>query len=100
MRRDLRHTTQDCNASTIRKVCGSCYHLFSFYISHFSELLSIHEHGRLLDEEMTEKELQDLEEAEEVCRRFLAWDLEVDKEHVGDGGVKRKLAAVLGKTEE
>jgi DNA mismatch repair protein MSH5 len=49
---------------------------------------------------MTEKELQDLEEAEAVCRRFLAWDLEVDKEHVGDGGVKRKLAAVLGKNEE
>lgn len=47
---------------------------------------------------MTEEERHDLEEAEAVCRRFLAWDLEADKEHAGDGKVKRKLAAVLGKT--
>ncbi|KAF8073753.1 DNA mismatch repair protein MutS [Lyophyllum atratum] len=42
------------------------------YVSH---LLSAHELGRLLDEAMTEKERVDLEDAEVVCRRFLAWDL-------------------------
>ncbi|KAH8825333.1 DNA mismatch repair protein MutS [Flagelloscypha sp. PMI_526] len=40
-----------------------------------SFLLSTHELGRLLDEDMTKKEKDELEEAEEVCRRFLAWDL-------------------------
>jgi DNA mismatch repair protein MSH5 len=45
---------------------------------------------------MTEKERQELEEAEAICRRFLAWDLEADEENVGDGEVQRKLAAVLG----
>lgn len=46
---------------------------------------------------MTAKERQDLEDAEAVCRRFLAWDLQAEAETVEDGGVKRKLAIVLGK---
>lgn len=46
---------------------------------------------------MTEKERQDLEDAEAVCRRFLAWDLQAEEEDAEDGGVKRKLAVVLGK---
>ncbi|KAK7056881.1 hypothetical protein VNI00_002598 [Paramarasmius palmivorus] len=58
-----------------------------------SEMLSNHEINRLLDEGMTEKEKEDLEEAEVICRRFLAWDIQ------GDDGedVKRKLGEVLGK---
>ncbi|TFK40842.1 DNA mismatch repair protein MutS [Crucibulum laeve] len=42
------------------------------YVSH---LLSTHELGRLLDEEMADEERTDLEDAEGVCRRFLSWDL-------------------------
>ncbi|SJL07430.1 uncharacterized protein ARMOST_10779 [Armillaria ostoyae] len=62
---------------------------------HFSEMISNHELGRLLDEEMTEEERKDLEDAEAVCRRFLAWDLE--NEH---GNVKMRLAEILGSTDE
>ncbi|KAL1736511.1 DNA mismatch repair protein MutS [Schizophyllum commune] len=61
-----------------------------------SRLISTHELGQLLDEEMSEKERDELEEAEAVCRRFLAWNLGDD-----DGTeVKSKLAKVLGKEEE
>ncbi|KAK0503937.1 DNA mismatch repair protein MutS [Armillaria luteobubalina] len=60
-----------------------------------SEMISNHELSRLLDEEMTEEERKELEDAEAVCRRFLAWDLE--NEH---GNVKKKLAEILGSTDE
>ncbi|KAL1760365.1 DNA mismatch repair protein MutS [Schizophyllum commune] len=61
-----------------------------------SRLISTHELGQLLDEEMSEKERDELEEAEAVCRRFLAWNLGDD-----DGTeVKVKLAKVLGREEE
>lgn len=52
--------------------------------------------GKLLDEEMTKEERLDLEDSEAVCRRFLTWDLD-DKQGLGEGGVKTKLAEVLGK---
>ncbi len=58
-------------------------------------MISNHELGRLLDEEITEEERKDLEDAEAVCRRFLAWDLE--NEH---GNVKMRLAEILGSTNE
>lgn len=45
---------------------------------------------------MTEEELLDLEDAESVCRRFLAWDLD-DKRDLGEGGVRAKLAEVLNR---
>ncbi|KAI4527251.1 hypothetical protein K525DRAFT_285435 [Schizophyllum commune Loenen D] len=61
-----------------------------------TRLISTHELGQLLDEEMSEKERDELEEAEAVCRRFLAWNLGDD-----DGTeVKGKLAKVLGREEE
>ncbi|KAJ6605673.1 DNA mismatch repair protein MutS [Mycena sp. CBHHK59/15] len=62
------------------------------YVSH---LISRHELGHLLDEEMTDKEREDLEDAEIVCRKFLKWNLE------GDGGenVKGRLADVLGRND-
>ena len=45
---------------------------------------------------MTEKERDELEGAEAVCRRFLAWNLGED-----DGTeVKGKLAKVLGRVED
>ncbi|KAF8627457.1 hypothetical protein AX17_006270 [Amanita inopinata Kibby_2008] len=61
-----------------------------------SRLISTHELGKLLDEGMTEKEQLDLEDAEDVCRRFLSWDLE-DNRVLVKGGVKVKLAEVLGR---
>ena len=45
---------------------------------------------------MTEEERIDLERAEDVCRRFLTWDLEVAKEDE-DVDVKQVLRQVLGK---
>ena len=59
-----------------------------------SHLLFIHELGRLLDEEMTEMETNDLKEAEIVCRKFMAWNLEMVVTQ--DGYPKAKLAEVLG----
>ncbi|TFK74858.1 hypothetical protein BDN72DRAFT_832971 [Pluteus cervinus] len=58
-----------------------------------SELISSHELGQLLDEEMTEQEKRDLQESEEICRRFLQWDLQADI----DVDVKKKLREVLGR---
>jgi DNA mismatch repair protein MSH5 len=47
---------------------------------------------------MTEEERSDLENAESVCRRFLAWNLQDELKNRDEGGlsVKAKLAAVLG----
>jgi DNA mismatch repair protein MSH5 len=44
---------------------------------------------------MTEKEREDLADAEAVCRRFLQWNLED-----GEGNVKGRLAEVLGRRDE
>ena len=60
-----------------------------------SHLLETYELGRLLDEGMNEEERLDLAEAEEVCRRFLKWDLKAEAERE-DGRVKAKLGHVLG----
>jgi DNA mismatch repair protein MSH5 len=65
-----------------------------------SNLLSTHEIGQLLDEEMTQEEIQDLKDAQDVFRRFLAWDIhkEMEQTEIQSGTVKEKLAAVLGRT--
>ncbi|KAJ7675742.1 DNA mismatch repair protein MutS [Mycena polygramma] len=63
---------------------------------HVSHLISTHELGKLLDEEMTDKEREDLADAEAVCRKFLQWNLEGD----GGGNVKGRLAEVLGRKDE
>lgn len=61
-----------------------------------SELISQHEINRLLDEGMNEKEREELRAAEEICRRFLAWQLDEK-----DGKcVKDKLAEILGRKDE
>ncbi|KAF4617915.1 hypothetical protein D9613_005905 [Agrocybe pediades] len=65
-----------------------------------TNLLSTHKLNLLLDEGMTEAERLELEDAEAVCRRFLAWDLKADAEQeLGEGYVKRKLGEVLGRVE-
>ncbi|CAL1712854.1 unnamed protein product [Somion occarium] len=60
-----------------------------------SFLLSTRELGQLLDEDMNEGERTELAQAEEVCKRFLAWDLQTEME--GEEDVNEKLAAVLGR---
>ena len=45
---------------------------------------------------MTDKERMELEEAEEVSRRFLAWDLEATREEA-DRNVKEVLGKVIGR---
>ena len=56
----------------------------------------MHELGALLDEEMSEDERRDLKDAEEVCRRFLAWNMGASRAD-REGNVKRTLAGVLGR---
>ncbi|KAK7681541.1 hypothetical protein QCA50_015273 [Cerrena zonata] len=63
-----------------------------------SFLLSTHELGQLLDEDMDEEERDELREAEDVCKRFLAWDLQTEGETSED--VKEKLGEVLGRMGE
>jgi DNA mismatch repair protein MSH5 len=43
---------------------------------HVSGLLSRNELNLLLDEQMSEKEREELVECEAICRRFMEWDLE------------------------
>ncbi|KAI0947282.1 hypothetical protein AcV7_009742 [Taiwanofungus camphoratus] len=62
-----------------------------------SKLLSMHELGELLDEEMSEAERKELEEAEEVCRRFLAWNLAETGWKDEGKDVRQMLAEVLGR---
>jgi hypothetical protein len=56
-----------------------------------------HEIGRLLDEAMSEDDLRQLQEAEEVCRKFLSTDLTSDegKREVLAIGVKNMLESIL-----
>ena len=58
-----------------------------------SYLLTQHELGQLLDEDMDEAERDELREAEEVCKRFLGWDL--SSACGGDDDVKGRLGRVL-----
>ncbi|KAA1469886.1 hypothetical protein DENSPDRAFT_649174 [Dentipellis sp. KUC8613] len=64
-----------------------------------TQLLSDHDIPKLLDEEMTEDERRELAEAEEIGRRFLAWDLEAQMQP-GQPDVKEKLAEILGRIDE
>ncbi|KAL4267599.1 DNA mismatch repair MutS family protein [Pleurotus pulmonarius] len=83
----------ESHAAKCAEVCG----LPLRYVQraqYVSELISKHEIVRLLDEEMTEEERGQLEEAEAICRRFIAWDLQAEAEDPSD--IHRKLATVLG----
>ena len=50
----------------------------------YSTLLSEHRIDQLLDEEMNEQEKLELHEAEDVCRRFIKWEI-ADLENVKSG---------------
>ena len=59
-----------------------------------STLLAAHELEKLLDEDMTEEEARELEEAEAIGRKFLAWNL--DDETAMDRPPKEFVAEILG----
>jgi len=60
-----------------------------------TELLSVHELPKLLDEAISEEEQLDMDLASAVCQRFLEWDLETQEASFGE--VRAKLAQVLGR---
>ncbi|OJT13826.1 MutS protein -like protein [Trametes pubescens] len=62
-----------------------------------SELLARHELCQLLDEAMSDSERHELEEAEEVCRKFLAWDLSGERDGERKPSLRDELAEVLGR---
>lgn len=61
-----------------------------------SDLISQHELNQLLDEEMGDNERSELKAAEDICRRFLAWQLD---ERDGKS-TKDKLAEILGRNSD
>ena len=67
-----------------------------------SSLLSTHNITRLLDEDMSAAETADLTQAEDVCRRFLAYDLSRKDNTSGldCGDVRECLKDILARTEE
>lgn len=65
-------------------VCGS------------SALFAAHELEKLLDEDMSEEEARELEEAEAIGRKFLAWNL--DDETAMDRPLKESATEILGMT--
>lgn len=60
-----------------------------------TELLSVHELPKLLDEAISEEEQLDMDLASAVCQRFLEWDLETQEASFGE--VRARLAQVLGR---
>jgi DNA mismatch repair protein MSH5 len=70
----------------------TCYFPLSCNVVH-SHLVSTHETGQLVDEEMDEVETRDLQQSELVCRSFLRWDLEGGDEN--EMSVKDILTRVL-----
>ncbi|KAI0632052.1 DNA mismatch repair protein MutS [Trametes polyzona] len=63
-----------------------------------SELLAKHEICQLLDEAMSDVERQELGDAEEVCRKFLAWDLSEESGRVQGDSVRETLKVILGRS--
>ena len=59
-----------------------------------SALFAAHELEKLLDEDMTEEEARELEEAEAIGRKFLAWNL--DDEAALSRPPKDVVAEILG----
>lgn len=59
-----------------------------------SAAFAAHELEKLLDEDMTEEEAKELEEAEAIGRKFLAWNL--DDETAMDRSPKEFVADILG----
>lgn len=97
MRRNIWTTLSRCCEGAVRQVSrlnvlsSRSHGRYSYLFCECSSLISAHELRELLDEAMTEEEMKELADAEMVCRKFLAWNLD---EHEG-GGVLDMLAKVL-----
>jgi len=63
-----------------------------------TELLSVHELPKLLDEAISEEDQLDMDLASAVCQRFLEWDLGTQETSLE--GVRAGLARVLGRSGE
>ena len=63
-----------------------------------SELLSMHELPRLLDEAISEEDQLDMDLASAVCQRFLEWDLKTQAVSLED--VRAGMAQVLGRSSD
>lgn len=87
---------------SMSRTCFDFHPQIRIYLTEYTScrnLISTHNVTRLLDEAMTPAEVNELEAAEAVCRRFLEWDLDnFDCEE--PGGVKARLAEVLGIKDE
>ncbi|KAI0315802.1 muts domain V-domain-containing protein [Amylostereum chailletii] len=81
------------HAARCAELCGIPSHVVQ-RARYVSELLASREITRLLDEAMTEEQWIEMEKAEEVCRRFLTWDLATQSTET-EGEVKAMLSAVL-----
>ncbi|KAI0304271.1 muts domain V-domain-containing protein, partial [Multifurca ochricompacta] len=60
-----------------------------------TELLSVNELPKLLDEAISEEEQLEMNLASAVCQRFLEWDFRLQEASLGE--VKARLAQVLGR---
>lgn len=80
-------------ACRTRNVClvSRLFPLTPFFKPCYSKLLSQHDITQLLDNDMDEAEMEDIRDAEAVCRRLLEWDASADPT-----GTRIKLAAILG----
>ncbi|KAI0031053.1 DNA mismatch repair protein MutS [Vararia minispora EC-137] len=62
------------HAGRCAELCGIPHHIVQ-RAKYVSQLLAAREIPRLLDEAMTDQQWREMQEAEQVCRRFLGWDL-------------------------
>lgn len=99
MRRTVWAPTTHRRASQIRKVRTKLQRLTDLQLYHTaSHLLASHDLEALLDEGMADEEVADLENAEVICKRFLALDFSNDREEFKDViGIKTAIAEVLGR---
>ena len=68
------------------------------HLDPYSGLLARNELNLLLDEQMSERERQELQECEAVCRRFLEWDLNEFVERKDFGLARSQLEAIVDGT--
>lgn len=85
--------TNHSHAARCAELCGLPHSVVE-RAEHVSALFTAHELEKLLDEDMTEEEARELEEAEAIGRKFLAWNL--DDETVVDRPPKDIVAEILG----
>jgi hypothetical protein len=98
LRADLRGPAPCRAPCTVHHVQAPSTRLSTSTDGAHSRLLQAHEIGRLLDEAMPEADVRELQEAEDVCRRFLAVDLLTDEgcADVLASGAREMLERVLG----